>query len=142
MTGRHKDAITQYERALADSEQVLGTDHPDTITARGNLASAYHAAGRMAPGLQQAEQTRADAARVWGPDHQNTLTSSANLALAYHAAGRMTDAITLLRDTLARCERVLPPGDPLTKAVRETLASLGGQSARGSSGARRKAPSA
>ncbi len=136
VTGRHKDAITQYERALADSEQVLGTDHP------GNLASAYHAAGRMAPGLQQAEQTRADAARVWGPDHQNTLTSSANLALAYHAAGRMTDAITLLRDTLARCERVLPPGDPLTKAVRETLASLGGQSARGSSGARRKAPSA
>jgi hypothetical protein len=36
----------------------------------------------------------------------------------------MTDAMTLLRDTAAHCERVLPPGDPLTHAVRESLQAI------------------
>jgi hypothetical protein len=79
----------------------------------------------MAPGLQLSEQTRADATRVWGPDHPGTLASCANLALAYYQAGRMTDAMTLLRDTAARCERVLPPGDPMTQAVQESLEAIG-----------------
>jgi tetratricopeptide (TPR) repeat protein len=125
-TRRYKDAISHYERALADSEHVLGNDHPDTITARGNLASAYHAAGRMVPALSLSEQTRTDATRVWGADHPGTLTTCANLALAYYQAGRRTDAIGLLRDTAARCERVLPAGDPITQAVRESLASVDG----------------
>lgn len=123
-TRRFKDAIAHYERALADSEHVLGNDDPGTITARGNLASAYHAAGRMVPALFMSEQTRADATRVWGADHPGTLTTCANLALAYHQAGRRVEAIELLRDTAARCERVLPVGDPITQAVRESLASI------------------
>jgi hypothetical protein len=41
-----------------------------------------------------------------------------------HQAGRRADAIELLRDTAARCERVLPAGDPITQAVRESLASV------------------
>ena len=40
--------------------------------------------------------------------------------------GRVTDAATLLRDTLARCERALPPADPLTEAVRTSLAQRTG----------------
>ena len=30
-----------YERNLADSERVLGADHPDTLASRGDLAAAY-----------------------------------------------------------------------------------------------------
>jgi tetratricopeptide (TPR) repeat protein len=125
-TRRYKDAISHYERVLADSEHVLGKDHPGTITARGNLASAYHAAGRLVPALFLSEQTRADATRVWGADHPGTLTTCANLALVYHEAGRRADAVELLRDTAARCERVLPAGDPITQAVRESLAGMAG----------------
>ena len=40
--------------------------------------------------------------------------------------GRISDATTLLRDTLARCERTLPPGDPLTQTVRESLTNIAG----------------
>ena len=35
--------------------------------------------------------------------------------------GRVPDAVKLLSGTLADCERVLAAGDPLTKAVRESL---------------------
>jgi hypothetical protein len=35
-----------HEQNLADRERVLGADHPETLSTRGNLANAYHAAGR------------------------------------------------------------------------------------------------
>jgi hypothetical protein len=80
----------------------------------------------MASAVQLYEQTCAGYERVLGADHRDTLTRCANLATAYYTVGRLTDAMTLLRDTVARCERVLPPGDPLTRAVRESLTNLAG----------------
>jgi hypothetical protein len=72
------------------------------------------------------EESCASYQRVVGPDNPDTLARCANLASAYYSVGRLTDALTLLRDTLARCERILPPGDPLTVAVRESLTNLAG----------------
>ena len=34
------------EPLLALRERLLGTEHPDTVASRGNLANAYEAAGR------------------------------------------------------------------------------------------------
>ena len=34
--------------------------------------------------------------------------------------------MTLLNDIIARGERALPPGDPLTKKMRETLTNITG----------------
>lgn len=121
-----KDAITQFKRLLADWERAYGPDHPDTIAARGGLAAAHHAAGRMALALRLYEQAGADSERVLGVDHTDTLARNVNLAQAYYAVGRLTDAATLLRETSVRCERVLPPGDPLTEAVRESLKNIVG----------------
>ncbi|WP_425546828.1 tetratricopeptide repeat protein [Actinosynnema pretiosum] len=39
--------MTLYEANLTDSERILGPDHPDTLTARNNLAYAYKAAGNL-----------------------------------------------------------------------------------------------
>lgn len=124
--GRAKKALPEYKRVLADSERVRGADHLDTIAVRGRLGSAYHAAGRMAAALQLYEQAVAGYRRTLGADHPDSLASSAALARAYGAVGRVTDATALLSDTLTRCEQALPPGDPLTEAVREQLASAGG----------------
>jgi tetratricopeptide (TPR) repeat protein len=52
--GRLDEAITLYERTLADFERVLGDTHPDTLASRNNLADAYLDAGR----LDQAESLR------------------------------------------------------------------------------------
>ena len=40
-TGRMDDAIALHERNLADRTRILGPDHPDTLTSRNNLATAY-----------------------------------------------------------------------------------------------------
>jgi hypothetical protein len=100
---------------------VLGPDHPDTIAARRNVASAHHAAGNISAALQLYEQACADDERILGANHARTLAHRADLAHAYYAAGRLTDAVSLLSDTLSRCDKALPPGDPLTHAIREAM---------------------
>jgi tetratricopeptide (TPR) repeat protein len=124
--GRSKDAVAHYKRALSDREKVLGRDHLDTISTRGYLAAAYEANGKISNAMQLAEQCCADSERVLGPDHTDTLARLANLGHLYYVGGRVGDAAALLRETSARCERVLPYGDPLTRAVHESLVNIVG----------------
>jgi tetratricopeptide (TPR) repeat protein len=123
--GKIKEAITRYKQVLSDREKVLGRGHPDTIATAASLSAAYQQAGRMPAAMQLAEQCCADSERVLGPDHADTLARLANLAHLYYAVGRVGDAIALLRETAVRCERTLPRGDPLTQAVRQSLANIG-----------------
>jgi Tetratricopeptide repeat len=81
------------EPLLADQERVLGTDHPDTLGARTNLAIAYQEAGRTAEAITLHEQNLADQERVLGTDHPDTLSTRNNLASAYQAAGRAAETI-------------------------------------------------
>jgi Tetratricopeptide repeat len=46
--GRTAEAITLLEQNLADREQVLGPDHPGTLTTRNNLADALQVAQQRA----------------------------------------------------------------------------------------------
>jgi hypothetical protein len=124
--GQLRAAITGYKRTLTDRQRAQGAAHPATITARRDLAAAYQAAGKIAAALNLHEQACAGSEQALGTDHPDTLARRTDLARAYHAAGRLTDAATLLRDTLARCEHTRPPGDPLTRTVRQALTSIAG----------------
>ncbi|HEX5189895.1 MAG TPA: tetratricopeptide repeat protein [Streptosporangiaceae bacterium] len=121
-----KESLSAYKRVASGRERTLGGEHPDTIAARSRLASAYQSAGRMAIAVQLHEQARADSERVLGSDHVDTLARRVLLAHAYYAVGRLGDATSLLRDTAGRCDRVLSPGDPLTRAVHESLTNIAG----------------
>jgi hypothetical protein len=69
---------------------VLGSDHPNTLASRNNLAVAYREAGHLPQALPLFERTVTDLERVRGPDHPDTVTSRGNLADAYgkRAGGR------------------------------------------------------
>ena len=116
-------AIEYGQDLVSDREQVLGQAHPDTLTSRNNLASAYQDAGRLDEAIPLYERTLADCERVLGDDHPDTLTSRNNLARAYQAAGRLDEAIPLFERTLADSEQVLGDTHPDTLASRNNLAS-------------------
>jgi len=61
---------------------VLGDDHPDTLSARTNLAQALYAVGRTDDALTAFEALLADVHRVLGDDHPHTLATRNNLAAA------------------------------------------------------------
>jgi len=115
-------AIAAAEPLAQDCEQLLGADHPDTLTACTNLAYAYRAAGRLAEALSLYERTLADREQVLGDTHPSTLTSRNNLADAYQAAGRQAEAIPLYERTLADREQLLGDTHPSTLASRNNLA--------------------
>ena len=80
----------------------------------------------MGAALQLYEETCAGYERTVGADHPATLAYQTDLASGYYAAGRLGDAITLLTNGISRAERSLPPGDPLTRRMRESLTNITG----------------
>ncbi|MFD4444695.1 tetratricopeptide repeat protein, partial [Nocardia sp. NPDC058519] len=120
--GRLEEAITLYAATLADSERILGPEHPDTLATRHNLAGAYRTAGRLREAIALYQQTVADRERILGAEHPDTLSSRNNLAYAHESAGRLEEAITLYAATLADSERILGPEHPATLATRHNLA--------------------
>jgi hypothetical protein len=82
-------AIATAESLLADQEKALGSDHPDTLTTRGNLANAYTDTGRTTEAITLHEQNLADQERVLGSDHPDTLITRGNLANAYLGNNRL-----------------------------------------------------
>jgi len=121
MADRPAVAISIAQPLAAESGRVLGTDHPDTLMARNNLATAYQAAGQLNEATSLFERTLADRERVLGADHAMTLTSRNNLAGAYREAGRLDDAVSLYEGALAGRERVLGRDHPETLAARSNL---------------------
>jgi tetratricopeptide (TPR) repeat protein len=125
--GDAKAAVSEGKKVVAERQRELGENHLDTIAAIGDLGTALQAAGRTTQALQMLEQARAGYEQILGADHRDTLARCADLARAYNAIGWVVDAAMLLRDTAERCERYLLPGDPLTAAVRDLLASVAGR---------------
>ncbi|WP_308504432.1 tetratricopeptide repeat protein, partial [uncultured Actinomyces sp.] len=84
-------ALTLTE-SVTQASNLLGTDHPDTLSTRNNLANAYRAAGRLNDATPLLEETLEALTRALGPNHPHTLDTRHNLAEAYRAAGRFEDA--------------------------------------------------
>ncbi|UUU44881.1 FxSxx-COOH system tetratricopeptide repeat protein [Streptomyces sp. NBC_00162] len=117
-------ASTAYcQRMAFDAEHFLGPEHPDVLTARGNLAVSYSQAGRAEEAIALEEQVFTDSRRILGPEHPDTLASRANLATSYAEAGRTTASIPLLEQVLADRVRIIGPDHPSTLTTRGNLAA-------------------
>jgi tetratricopeptide (TPR) repeat protein len=125
--GQHDKAISMHEQALGWLEATRGPDHADTLPARALLAAAHTAAGHVSDALRHHQQACALHERALGPHHRQTLACSAALACAYADAGQITAAMSAIDDAITRAERNLPPGDPLTRQLRQARASLTSQ---------------
>jgi Tetratricopeptide repeat len=68
-----------YADLLPDHTRVLGPDHPDTLTTRGNLARWTGEAGHPEQARQLSADLLLDHERVLGPDHPKTLATRHNL---------------------------------------------------------------
>ena len=117
-----KYKTVELSAAVEVIEDVLGPDHPDTLTVRNNLALAYDSVGRFGEAIDAWEELLLDCQRVLGPDHPDTLTVRNNLAGAYDSVGRFGEAIELFEQVLADRVRVLGPDHPDTLTTRNNLA--------------------
>ena len=85
---------------VAARERVLGTEHPDTISAQSNLAVTLHAMGEFEEARSLEQWVVAARERVLGTDHPDTITARNNLATTLYAMGEYTAARELLESAL------------------------------------------
>ncbi|MFI5648975.1 tetratricopeptide repeat protein [Kitasatospora sp. NPDC051705] len=115
-------ATAHWQHLAAAAQHALGPHHPQTLTARSNLATSHQQAGRTQEAIDLLQQVLTDYERVVGPHHPHTLTARNNLASSYRQAGRTQEAIDLLQQVLTDRERVLGAHHPHTLNTRGNLA--------------------
>ena len=109
-----------------DQHRVLGAEHPDTLTTRGDLAGWTGKAGDWAAARDQYAALLPIRERVLGAEHPRTLSTRAQLAYYTGAAGNAAGARDQYAALLPIRERVLGPGHPDILLARGNLARLTG----------------
>ena len=89
---------------VGSAHTILGPDHPDILTARGNLAYWRVVAGDPGGAAAAFEQLLADYMRVPGPDHPHTVIGRHELAYwQSQAAGSATENVSQKQSSV--CDR-------------------------------------
>jgi hypothetical protein len=133
-TGQATAAHAHFQHLATQTHHHLGPDHPDTLTARHNLAYWRGEAGDAAGAATATTELLADRLRVLGPDHPHTLNARHNLARWRGEAGDAAGAATAFAGLLADSVRVLGPDHPHTLNARHNLARWRDRSGEGGSG--------
>ena len=120
--GAYGPAIAIRRRQFDAVCHLFGDEHPDTLTAMGNLASALWSQGDLAGGRELQEPVLAVSRRVLGDEHPDTLTSMSNLAETLRSQGDFKGARELQEQVLAVRRRVLGDEHPDTLTSMSNLA--------------------
>jgi tetratricopeptide (TPR) repeat protein len=120
--GRYAPAEGSHRKASSLRKEVLGPEHPDTLTSISNLAGVLVLQGKYEDAETINRQTLALREKVLRREHLDTLTSTSNLALVLGSQGKYEDAETMNRKTLAQREKVLGLEHPDTLTSMSNLA--------------------
>ena len=126
-SGSYQAARELYRGVFDARVRALGPEHPDTLTARSNLALWTGEAGDVAGARDQFAALLPIRERVSGPEHPETLTARASLAYWTGEAGDAAGARDQLAALLPDIQRILGPEHPDTLATRANLARWTGK---------------
>ncbi|KAK1839854.1 Kinesin light chain 5, partial [Colletotrichum chrysophilum] len=123
MLGNYSKAEVIVQQAVSTRTEILGQEHPSTLTSMANLASTYSSQGRWKKAEELEVQVMETRKRVLGEEHPNTLTSMANLASTFWNQGRWKEAEELEVRVMETRKRVLGEEHPDTLTSMANLAS-------------------
>jgi hypothetical protein len=121
-TGNYTAAETLGRKAVETRTEVLGEEHPDTLTSMGNLASTFRNQGRWKEAEELEVGVMETTKRVLGEEHPSTLTSMGNLAGTFRNQGRWKEAEELEVGVMETRKRVLGEEHPDTLMSMNNLA--------------------
>jgi len=111
----HPDEAEKLAAQLVDSRsEILGKQHPDTLTAMSILATAYTNGGKYEEAEKMGIQVFDERKKMLGEEHPNTITALANLAGIYRYLGKYTEAETLEIQVLNARTKLLGKNHPTT----------------------------
>jgi len=116
---RWRDAEVYGVVAIKKRRQMLGEDHPDTLSSMESLASIYRNQGRLKDAEMLGVAVMEKRKELLGEDHPDTLTSMGNLASIYWNQGRLMEAEVLEVAVMEKRKELLGEDHP------DTLFSMG-----------------
>jgi non-specific serine/threonine protein kinase/serine/threonine-protein kinase len=122
--GLFGEAESLFQQSYATRRQLLGLDHPDTLTVQASLGIVSMELGRLDEAIRICEDTLIRRRRVLGDLDASTLWSMQNLASAYRAKGRIEDAERLYREALGVARQVSGQESKLTLWNMSNLGNL------------------
>lgn len=120
--GRYNDCMRVRAVIVDIRTQVLGEQHPETLTAMGDLASTYRNQGKYSVAAELQESVLAARKKVLGEQHPETLTAMSDLAWMYRNQGKYSLAAELQESVLAARKEVLGERHPDTLTAMNSLA--------------------
>ncbi|KAF8517759.1 hypothetical protein BU17DRAFT_91618 [Hysterangium stoloniferum] len=121
--GKDTEAQELEVQVLEAYKQLLGPEHPDTLTYMGNLASTLNNLGMYTEAQKLQVQVLEAQKQLLGPEHPFTLASMGNLASTLSYLGKHTEAQKLGVQVVEACKQLLGPEHPFTLASMGNLAS-------------------
>ncbi|KAJ7884983.1 hypothetical protein B0H13DRAFT_2277916 [Mycena leptocephala] len=121
--GCWKDAEALEVVVMEKSKQVLGEEHPSTLTSMANLAATYWNQGRWKDAEALEVVVMEKSKHVLGEEHPSTLLSMANLAATYWNQGRWKDSEALEVVVMEKSKHVLGEEHPDTLLSMANLAA-------------------
>jgi tetratricopeptide (TPR) repeat protein len=99
---RFTEAAALDERVLAEQTELVGVDHPHTLTTASSYAADLKALGRYREALAMDERTCPAWAELYGEDHRRAIDAAHNLAISYRLIGNGADSLRMDITTLDR----------------------------------------
>ncbi|MDT3777683.1 tetratricopeptide repeat protein [Nitrospira sp. MA-1] len=97
------------QQLVSLNQETLGNEHPDTLSAMGNLAIRLSRQGQYAEAGAVQRQVLELSQRVLGAEDPRTLTAMNNLALTLTDRGEYAEAVALQRQSLELSQGLLGP---------------------------------
>ena len=119
--GFYQEAASIYERVWDKRKDVLGAEHPDTLTSMNNLAEVYRHQGRWKEAEKLHMQVMETRKIVLGAEHPNTLASINNLAHVYKDQHRNDEAIEMMKLVVRLSTKIKGADHPDTVASMKAL---------------------
>ena len=93
--GQWKKAEALEVMVMEKRKQILGDEHPDTLSSMANLAATYRNHGQWKEAEVLEVVVMKKRKQILGDEHPNTLSSMANLAAIYRNLGQWKEAEAL-----------------------------------------------
>ncbi|KDO26841.1 hypothetical protein SPRG_08132 [Saprolegnia parasitica CBS 223.65] len=122
--GKYDLAEAAFEACVAARRGLLGSDHPETISAQAHLARTYKAQGRYVHAESLLRQCHDVNQRIQQDESPTALLVLDTLAATHQCLGQYVDAEALFESCLAKRRRTLGDDHPSTMVTMSNLATL------------------
>ncbi|RKK21427.1 hypothetical protein BFJ67_g17279 [Fusarium oxysporum f. sp. cepae] len=121
--GRWNDAAVSQKEVLEKRQQILGDEHPSTISAMHNLAITLGNQGKLDEAASMKREVLEKRQQILGDEHPSTISAMHNLAATLSDQGKLDEVASMMREVLKKRQRILGDEHPDTISAMSNLAA-------------------